>query len=1056
TGAASWLLERLSVLRDARDAPGLLAAFQAFSEAVLLLSRLTAERLQELGDCPGRKSLAETLQLLHKCVPLIRLGALAHSRDRQADLSQDSVFQLTERTVRELLSLLTQPRDSSGIFSRQVSRLQALLSHPEPRRLSEGGFSSLLEAVILHGMLLAESARPDLQLELVERCWVLLQLRRSICSHLSRREEEPGVIQGEHGLERECHSLRAELENLDRAALRATLCQILDGFFQEKEPLRQLAEGALSLAASGCFPAGPGGILRKLQPLIAAFFAQAQRMLRAADLVLARCSKAQTAREIREGAEHLRSLLAGLPSLLTETSGNATEQLQALRCAWARAAERLLRCFEETMGMGEFLELSILELAKHREWCAAALECQDPEGFSRHAAHLMGWARWVVGASTRHVDRATDPIFRNGLLVWVEQLAKSILELGAVMALLAGRFSCLQSRDAFSQAASSLLDSALRVQAGLDGSNHPEILSPLRERVRSTEVEKGLELSPSHAGTRTSTDEAAFQGDIQSHPSSPPENFHLDPWKGEPHPVIAALLGASRAGDMDAVRAACSVLLELSDGCVGAAREALPVAEPPQLRVLEQHRDIAALTPRIIGLATDTAPRQRPAPGSLLQMALRLSGRIQETRECLAAVAGSWNGLAQQVLGFILSGDFPRGKQALDETVLALGGAVQLAGDIASTACSTENPGPSKVWESFLQLQAKFSRAQLNTKAFLEKAASFRESCGMEKATLELHGVRWAVGMCVLLDAMDQFVGRDVLFLRELSRAMRNKAGPRSLLAAVAENSLRLQEAARLSYLSCPGDRSAREILALREEIQVLMEALLDVSNTLLLSPLPTASLAVRFELLRRDVALRAKELLLHMERVNMEQLQLIRDVVGIAPSTLSQKDKERSKEVFEEKANRLMADVQWVRNSLRDAPEAGAQLPSQPDLLSMAEHLLLLTADVVGSARQRFRSHWDTGNPCLDTGDPHLDTVVWYWSAKAHYLVTQLRVIHGTDGDILRRLTECPQREHFPGSASGTARLSPAPEPTEAEPDYPCRSRGASSTMREVGEPVR
>ncbi|NXC05736.1 CTNA1 protein, partial [Orthonyx spaldingii] len=1056
--AASWLLECLSVLRDARDTPGLLAAFQAFSEAVLLLSCLTAERLQELGDCPGWKSLAQTLQLLHKCVPLIHTAkhdTLTHSRDCQADLSQNSIFQLTERTIRELLSLLTEPRDRSGILSQQVSRLLALLSHPDPLHLSEGGFSSHLEAIILHGMLLAESSRPDLQLELVERCWALLQLRRSICSHMSQREGQPGQSQGEHGLEREWHSLREEVENLDRAALRTTLCQILDGFFEEKEPLRQLVEGALSLAGSGCFPAGSGGILRKLQPLIAAFFAQAQRMLRVADLVLLRCTKAQIAREIQEGEEHLRSLLASLPSLLMETSRNTMEQLQALRCAWARATDSLLRCFEETIGMREFLELSILELAKHREWCQVALGCRDPEGFSWHAARLTGWARWVVGATTRHVDRATDPIFRNGLLVWVEQLAKSILEMGAVTALLPGRFSCLQSQDAFSQAASCLMDSALRVQAGLDGSNHPEILSPLRERVRSTKVEKGLELSPSHTGIQTSTDEAAFQSNIQSHPSSPAANFHLDPWQGGTHPVITALLGASRTGDTDTVRAACSILLQLSDGCVEAAREALPVAEPPQLQVLEQHWDIVALTPQIVSLATEMASRLLPAPGRLLQMALRLLERIRETQECLAAVAGSWNGLAQQVLGFVLSGDFPRGKQALDETMLGLAGAVQLAGDIASTAGSKENPNPSHVQESFLQLQAKFSCAQLNTRVFLEKAASFRESCGMEKAILELHGVRWAVGMCVLLHAMDQFMGRDVLFLRELSRTVRNKAGPRSLLTAVAEHSLRLQEAARLSYLSCPGDRGAKEILVLREEIQVLVEALLDVSNTLLLSPLPTASLAIRFQLLQRDVALRAKALLLHMERVNMEQLQLIQDVVGTAVSTLSQKEKERSKEAFEEKANRLMADVQWVKNTLRDAPEAGAQLPSQPDLLSMADHLLLLTADMVGSARRHFRSHRDTGDPCQDTGDPHLDSVVWYWSAKAHYLVTQLQVIHGMDRDILQRLMECLQRKHFPGSPNGTAGLSPAPEATKAAGIHPCRSGGASGTVQEVGELV-
>ncbi|XP_027761049.1 uncharacterized protein LOC114068846 [Empidonax traillii] len=1031
--AAGRLRECLCALRDALDTPGLQAAFQAFSQALLLLSCLTAKRLRELGAGPAGKSLAHTLQLLHQRVPLLH-GAVTHSRDH----SGDDAFQLTEGTIRELLSLLTEPRDRSGIFSQQVNALRDLLSQPDRLLLSEGGLSSHVEVVVLHGMLLADSCRPDLQLELVERCWVLLRLRKSICGLVSRLEGCPG--QGQHGLEQECHSMRKELENLDQIVLRATLCQILEGFFEEKEPLRQLVEGALALAGSGCFPAGPGGILRKLQPLTTTLFARAQQMLRVADMVLVRCTKPQTAREIREGVEHLRSLLGSLPSLLLERSGNTTEQLQALGHAWAGATGSLLRCFEETVGTREFLELSVLEMAKHKEWFEAALARWDPEGFSWHAACLTGWARWVVGATTRHVDRATDPIFRNGLLVWVEQLAHSILQLRAVAA------RCPQSRDAFSQAASCLMDAALRVQAGLDGSNHPDLLSPLRQQVRSSEGAKGPELSPSHTGIQTGTDEATLQGDTPSPPSSPPGPFQRDaPWAGGAHPAVTALLAASRARDAAAAGAAGSALLELSKSCVDAAREALPVAEPPQLGVLGQHGDIAALTPRIISLAMETSPSQLPAPGTLIHMALRLSGRIQDTQQCLAAIAGSWNSLSQQVLGFISSGDFPRGKQVLDEAMLALAGAVQLAGDIASRACNRENPTASQVWDSFLQVQAKFSRAQLNTKVFLEKAASFGGSCGVEKAILELHGVRWAVGTCVLLQAVDRFVGRDVLFLRELSRAVRSKVGSRSLLAAVAENSLRLQEAARLSYLSCPRDYGAREILVLQQEIQVLMEALLDISNTLLVSPLPSASLSIRFELLQRDVALRARALLLHLERVNAEQLHLIQDVVGAALSGLSHEERDCSKEAFEEKAGQLMADVQWVRNALRDAPEAGAQLPPWDNLLSTAEHLLLLTAHAVGSARQSLRdtrhthldtwdAHQDTWDAHQDTGDAQLDSVVWYWSAQAHYLVTQLRAAPGIGTDTLQRFTKCLQRgQAFPGQSNGPAQLCPAPQPTEA-----------------------
>ncbi|NXT32300.1 CTNA1 protein, partial [Pelecanoides urinatrix] len=1071
--AASWLLECLSVLRDAGDMPGLLAAFQAFSEALLLLSNLTAKLLEELRDCPQRKSLAQTLQLLQKCIPLLHAAKhndLKHSWDRQVNLSKDYAFQLTERTIKELASLLIdntgskEPRDRNRTFSQHMSSLLALLSRPDPAHLSGSEFSAHVEAVIFYCMLLADSSRPDLKLDLVKHCCALLRLRKSICSHVSQQEGWPGQSWGESSLEKECHTMREEVETLDQAVLTATLCQILNTFFEGKEPLRQLVEDALSLAGTGCFPAGQGGFLKKLQALAATFFTHAQQMLRVADFVLARCTKTQTAGEIGERVEYLKRLLASLPPLLTEMSRNtvqmsAAEQLQSLYHMWAGTTESLLRCFEETVSMREFLKLSIQEMAKHREWCEKALESQEPERLSWHATHLTSWAQWVVEATTRYVDRATDPIFRNGLLVWVEQLANSILELKAITILCPERLSCLPYRDVFSKAASCLMDTAHHVQDGLDGSSHPHILSPLRAQVRSTDVAKALKLSLSHTGLKTVTDQAALQEDILNHPSPRAGNLHPDviSRKGDTHPVITALLAATRAHDTAAVNAACSALLELSNGCINAAKEALPIAESPQVETLGQYHKILLLTPCVMSLARETAPRQLHCPGRLLQMAFTLSERICETKECLAAVAGSWYSLSQQIFGFLLSADFLRGKQALDETMMGLAGAVQLAGDIACMACSKGNPISPHVWESFLQVQAKFSRAQMSTKALLEKAASFEGSCRAGEASLELRCVQWAVSMHVLLGAVDQFIGRDILFLRELRSAVKNKLCSRSLLAAVSENSLRLQEAARLSYLSCPEDHGRSEILALREEIKVLMEALLDVCNTLSVSPLSTASLYIRFELLQRDLALRAKALLLHLEKVNTEHLQVIRDVVGPALSPLSQEERERSKQAFKEKASRLMANVQWVKTTLQDILEARTQLQSQANLLSVADHLLVLTSDAVGSANQLLQSRRDKGHL-------HLDSVVWHWSAKAHYLVTQLQAVQGISGHDLRLIRQhlrnagdqCSPRQH-----SSIAKLFPAQEldalsHTKSPETCPSGSRRASGAAREAHEMVQ
>ncbi|NXX47499.1 CTNA2 protein, partial [Tricholaema leucomelas] len=1033
--AASWLLECLSMLRDARDMPGLLAAFRAFSEALLLLSNLAARCLEELQDCPHQKSLAQTLQLLHKCVPLVHAAKhsdLKHPWSQQVNLSKDYTFQLAERTIKELTSLLVnytgikRPRDRNGTFAQHVSRLLALLSQPDPAHLSNSKFSAHVEAIIFYCMLLADSSRPDLKLNLVKHCWVLLQLRKNICSYISQLEEQPGQSWEESSMEEECHIMRREVETLDQAVLTTILCQILNTFFEGKEPLGQLVEDALSLAGTRYCPAGQSEFLRKLQPLVDIFFTHAQQMLRVADFVLARCTQTQTAREIREQVEYLKRLLASLPQVLTEMSRSTAqtstaEQLQSLYHMWAGATDSLLQCFEEMVSMQKFLKLSMQDMAKHKDWCEKALESQDPERFSWHATHLTSWAQWVVEATNRYTGRVIDPIFKNGLLIWVKQLANSILRLKAVTALCLERLSCLQIRDVFSKAARCLMDAAHHIQDGLDGSNHPDILSPLWEQAQSTDVVKAFELCPLHTGLKTLADEAALQEDVLSLPSSQPGNLH--PRKRDMHPIIMALLAATRAHDMAAVNTSCSTLLEVSNCCVDAAKEVLPLAESPQMEItLRQYQKLVLLTPCVISLARETAPAQLSHPSRLLQMALLLSRRICEIKDCLAAMAGSWYSLSQQVFGFILSDDFLRGKQALDDAMMSLAEEVQLAGDIASMICSKGNSTSLHVQENFLQVQTKFSRAQMNTKTLLEKAATIQGSCRVGKASLELHCVQWAIGMHVLLGAVDHFIGKDILHLRELRSAVKNKLCSWTLLAAVSESSLRLQETARLSYLSCPEENGCSEILTLREEIKVLMEALLNASSTLSVFPLSTASLNIRFELLQRDLALRAKALLLHLEKVNTEHLQVIRDVIGPALSPLFQEDNERSKKAFEDKASQLMANVHWVKTTLQNVLKAS----SEAKLLSVADHLLILTSDAVASSRQFFHSHGDKGHI-------HLDSIIWYWSAMVHYLITQLQAVQGISRHVLQLIRQRLQNtgdQHSPRQCSSTVKLFLAKEP--------------------------
>ncbi|NXA40801.1 CTNA2 protein, partial [Eudromia elegans] len=1072
--AADRLLGCLSTLRDAEDAPGTLSALQVFSEALLPLNDLAARCLQEPGVPPRHRALAQAVQLLQRCLPLLHAAKpsdLEQPRDQEISPSKDYAFQLIERTIRELISLLRghadndELHDRAGVFSKHVCRLLALLSCPASVLCSSSEVSAHADMVVFYCVLLADLSSPDTKLELVEHCRVLLQLSENICSRVGQEEgQNPGQNQGGSGLEEECHTMKKEVESLNRTVVTATLCQILNTFFEAKEPLRQLVEGALGLAGKGCFSAGAGGFLKMLQPLTSTFFTHVQQMLRVADIVVARCTNPQTAGEIRDRVEYLKRLLAGLPPLLAEMNGNVAqvstaEQLQSLYQAWAATTKSLLLCFEETVPMHEFVQVSIQQMAKHREWCEKALESQDLQQFSWHVTILTNWAQWVVEATTRYVDRTTDPVFRNGLLVWIEQLGSSIAELKTVVALCPERLSYLQTRLVFARTVKCLLDTSHRVQDGLDGSNHPDILSPLREQVRSAEGAEELELSPSHTALESSADETTLQEDVLSGPSSRAASLHPDvvPRKADPHPIIAALLAATRAHDMAAVNAACSALLELSTCCIRASKEALPLVESPLMETLGQFKTIEVLTARVIRLARETASRQSGGPCRLLQMSLKLSERICKTKECLAAAAGSWHSLSQQVFHFISSADFLSGKQALDEPMAALAGIVHFAGDIASLASRNRNDGAPSIWESFRQVQAQLSHAQINTQVLLEKAASLEGSCRAGEASVELHCVLWAVGMRVLLSAVDRFAGRDLLLLRELSSAARHKLCLWSILPAVSENSLRLQEAARLSYLSCPEDCGCSEILVLREEIRVLMEALLEASRTLSVSWLSTASLFIRFELLQRELALRAKALLLHLEKVNVEYLEVVRDVFGPALSPVSQDDRERSKQTFEEKAARLMANVQRVRSSLQDVLEATAQLQSQASLLSAADRLQVVTCEAVNRARRVLQSPQDTERVRLELS-------VWDWSARAHYLVTQLQAAPGVDAHVLELMGWCLRSvgdQRPPRQCNSISELFPAPEfgaPSHAELSDTClgRSEQPSGAARDTCKGVR
>ncbi|XP_077670357.1 uncharacterized protein LOC144263305 isoform X4 [Eretmochelys imbricata] len=1052
--AAHWLRDCLTTLEFAGDVPALLAAFRDFSESLLLLNNLTERRIQELRDSPPQKYLAQTLQILRKCVPMLHAAKhshLKHPQDQHVNGSKNYIFNLMDSTIKELISLLTNTTrnkellERNGLFSQHMSQLLGLLSNTNPAHLAEGEFSFLVETLVFHCMLLANSSRPSIKLQLIKHCHHLLMLRKSISNHGSIMEELPAQSQLECNLEEKRHAMRVEVEILDQTVLTAVLCQILDTFTDINEPLRRLMEAALEPTTGQYSPAGEDGFLRKLQPLITAFFGHAHQMLKVANFVLASCTNVKIIKEIEDRVNCLNRLLATMPLLLTEMSKDPNkihiqEQLQTFYQRWAWTTESLLACVDETISLPEFLDLSIQEMADHRECCEQELESQNSGRFSWHATHMTSRAARVIQVTNRFVDKVRDPIFKNGLLVLVKQLEISILEVKTATSHCLGGISFLQSRNAFSKRVKHLMDSTRNVREGLHESNHPDILSPLREQIRSLDIPKELgyfsaqdhiELRPPDDIKQSTTDNTELVEEFLSErlPSatSPLEKLpragNLHPGRVDVHPVINELITATKKHDITAVNTACFGLLELSNCCVDAAQEALPIVKSPLLEKLTHYRKIVLLTPSIISLAREIGPNPVSRADRLLPTAVLLSEKICETNQCLVAVAGSWYSLVQQLFCTVAPADFLKSKQTLDEIMQTLARVVQLAADVARTDCEEELTIVPKIQERFVRVQAKFTGAQTNTKRLLEKALS-SDCFHSHQDHLEGICLLWSVSIQVLLSAVDQLIGRDVLFLGELRNTMKHKLCLQDVLAAVSESSLRIQEAARLSYLAC-AERSVQcDILALREEVKVLTEALLQVADVLSVSPVPATNLSIRAELLQRELAVRVKALLLLLTSTNQEYTRVIQNILRLAwpPARAQGGDRGMLKQ-----AGQIMANVQLVKTIIEDTLENTAHLKMRESLLSLTDHLLLLTAELLGRAGEQLQSHQDKELV-------QLDYIAWEWSANAHYVVTQLQSVKDIDKAALELVKQCLRNSKSHAVANqchGKTELSPAKIPS-------------------------
>ncbi|KAJ8359822.1 hypothetical protein SKAU_G00163470 [Synaphobranchus kaupii] len=1045
--AAHWLLDCLSQLEGAPDIPSLLGAFRDFSEALLLLNDLAERRAQDLREPRQREHLLCSLDTLKKCVSMLHTAmctTIKHPQSDQAQAAKKYIVDLVDSTITGLISTLKNSCRGNLLgptrnYTDKLQVLVRLLSVSERFSIRESNFDSLLGDLVIHCMMVANTSRKCIQPTVVDRCRCILRLWLEISQQakLSGSSTDP-TQQRQKNLEDNCSSLMQQLLKLNDSVVMAILYQVLDVFATATAPFDKLLNIAIRSPDS-------------LQPLLIAFLSHADRMVQVASFISGLSTDLKCIENVESSRVCLIRLKAVAVPLLQELSrgshpSGSLERLQDVHQRWAEETSQLTDCLNDILDVKALSGLTLQEMEEDYSGCEKAFKTQSRNHFTEHATNLMGHMNHTVRSVKRHVDRSDNPIFRNGLLVLVKQVEASIVEVTACVELLHSEPGWdIESFAGFSHKFSKAIERFHILREGLDGLQHPHLLSPLRDEARhpsflrptlvsessSLDHDAAPEFSALNTEKRSASSPCCVQH-VEKDPDKPPllSNINISE-SGELEfvsevkpthtlqdvdllPLLYEVLKATKEKDVTSLNVACTRVLELSNSYIQAAKEANAILNDIEGQTLEGLRlEVVALTPILVQAAQETAMGAAMSTDNIYKHATLFSDGISNMRQILLPAAGTWYHAACAM--------FQGGSQKANTTE-QLSEVMQLCSDVVQLVTSSEIVARGEHHESIAMLHSKLKKAQTNAK-HLAELASF-----VPVAPDKLEGpcILWALSVQILLNSLDKILGG--IAYGGTEQAIRRLATPQKRMGVISENSLRVQEAARLTSSTCKNGNSVTKMRGLQEEVKVLTEAYLQVTDNLNTVPLSDIHQLAKSELLQRQLLVNMKVLSGLVSRFNKEYTSRVENTIRLAvlasTDNGSLENIKEAKANFERDAESLLANVKAACQNIQDCLNYIRDPRVRANLRSINEHLSFQISDIVCSARQMAETH--------DLGHMYsLEIQTQYWSAMAHFLVEEIDMVEGVHQATKRQVRLCLQGREADEAQNMPLKLLPNQETT-------------------------
>ncbi|XP_042289652.1 uncharacterized protein LOC121911841 isoform X1 [Thunnus maccoyii] len=929
---------------------------------------------------------------------------IKHPTSKEAQAAKRYILDKVQSTVSDIIATLRSECQRGslgpcGYYTGRRNSLLQLLASSSTSSVRGSGFDSMVRDLVIHCMVVANSSRREFQQRLVAHCRHILQFWSDI-KRIFKTSADPD--DSEQHLQNYFTLLVQQIQMLDKAMMTTILYQVLDTFLIASSTFEEL----LSVTRQVLVADSSTKIdLSFIQPLLEDFISYTDRIIQVASFISAVAVDAKSLENVENSRvclTRLRAQIAPLSLELADKSIQTPKKLHEICQKWEEETGQLQDTLSDVLDVREFTSIAITEMVSDRQGCDAAYREQSYKLFNEHATNLICHMKLVTHSVRRYLDRSDNPIYRNGLLVLLKQGQLSQAKVvQSVRDMLFSSSLNVEVYPTFSDDVAAAIKNFKVLREGLDGQQHPHLLSPLRERARQPDVSQShlpvkdtcelnldhmvrsshspvLEVTErdfltkheeEHSDGETVEAELTHKNDSNDLKipavSDEPKLIHRPP-EFDLLPLLCEVVTVTKGKDVTVLNQACTGVLELSNCYAQAAKEALAIVDAVDCQTLESFRaELVSLTPLLVQTAQETAMSSAMSTESIYKHSTQFSDLINNIRKVLLPVTGTWFHAVYNELQGNLPTVAATVTQQLNEVMNSCADVVQL---LTSSDLASQSDGQ----ETFTVLHNKLNKAQNNTRYLVEFSTS------PEGKVDQLEGlcILWGLSVQILFSSLDKILGT--------STAM-SQLSPQKQLSALSENSLRIQEAVRLTSLNCRSAYKSKQLTGYQDELKTLTEAYLQAAEDL--GMMPNVMQLAKSELFRRKLLIKIKVLSGHLSKANKDYDTALQNIVSItyfAAENFRENKTENAEQKFENAAQLLFENVKSATKRVNDCLNYIRDPRSRSNLRSINDHLSFQISDIISRARLMVETHF-----ICDTLS--LDVQIQCWSAKAHYVVEEI-----------------------------------------------------------------